>query len=362
MSHAVPNTEAIRESLRGVIDPDLGVDIVTLGFVKDIHVDSGRVSVNIELTTPACPVRDLLRESAEQAIRSVPGVTDVEVTLTSQVRPAERDRQLAPGIKHVIAVASGKGGVGKSTVACNVAVALAQTGARVGVLDADIYGPTIPLLMGVDEEPDYDGEHIYPIYRHGVHLMSMGFFLESDRAVVWRGPMIGKALQQFFADVAWGELDYLIVDLPPGTGDAPMSLVQLMPLTGVVIVMTPQDVAQQIANKAIAMFRMLEESSERSLPILGIVENMSGFICPHCGVVSEVFGSGGGERAAERLGVPFLGRVPIDPLITASGDMGQPALILEPQSVQAEAFRKIAGQVAARISTLALGERSDTGS
>jgi len=348
------NQDAVLQALRTVLDPDLGRDIVTLGFVKDVGVQDGLVRVQIELTTPACPVRDMLKSSAEEAVRSLPGVRDVEISLSSNVRPRPGSRELARGIKHIVAVASGKGGVGKSTVACNLAVALAQTGAKVGLLDADIYGPTVPLLMGVHEEPEYDGEHIYPIARHGVFLMSMGFFLEADRAVVWRGPMIGKALQQFFEDVAWGELDYLIVDLPPGTGDAPMSLAQLIPLTGVVVVMTPQDVAQQIANKAIAMFQALQESLGRPLPILGIVENMSGFVCPHCGKVTELFGTGGGARAAERLGVPLLGAVPIDPLITSSGDMGQPSLIVDPDSPQAAAFRAIAGQVAARISTLML--------
>jgi ATP-binding protein involved in chromosome partitioning len=342
----------VLDGLRSVMDPDLGRDIVALGFVTDIVIKDGVVSLRIELTTPACPVRDTLRELAEDAVRAIPGVKGVHVQMTAQVRAPERTEAPAPGVKHVIAVASGKGGVGKSTVACNVAVALAQTGARVGLLDADIYGPTVPLLMGVAEEPEIEGEQILPIYRHGVYLMSMGLFLESDRAVVWRGPMVGKALQQFFQDVAWGELDYLIVDLPPGTGDAPMSLAQLMPLTGVVIVMTPQDVAQRIANKAIVMFRALEESTARPLPILGIVENMSGFACPRCATVTPLFGAGGGRRAAERLEVPFLGAIPIDPTVTESGDAGQPAILVEPESAQAEAFRHIAGQVAARISAL----------
>lgn len=350
MEGSCPSREQVLDALRAVVDPDLGRDIVELGFVKDIAIADGRVEVQIELTTPACPVRDQLKALAEDAVLGIPGTREVAINLSSRVRSVERDRNLAPGVKHVVAVASGKGGVGKSTVACNLAVALAQTGATVGILDADIYGPTIPLMMGVHEEPEFDGEHILPIYRHGVYLMSMGFFLESDRAVVWRGPMIGKALQQFLEDVAWGELDYLIVDLPPGTGDAPMSLAQIMPLTGVVIVMTPQDVAQQIANKAIVMFRTLEESTGRPLPILGIIENMSGFACPHCGKVTTLFGSGGGARAAARLGVPLLGAVPIDPIVTMSGDAGQPSILVDPDTRQAEAFRKIAGQVAARIS------------
>lgn len=357
MSNDAVSEGAVLEALRRVIDPDLGRDIVSLGFVKDLHIDAGRVRFGIELTTPACPMKDTLRRQADDAVRSVPGVTDVEIVMSARVRKPGADRALAPGIKHIVAVASGKGGVGKSTVACNIAVALAQSGASVGLLDADIYGPTIPLLMGVDEQPEFEGDRILPVHRFGVAIMSMGLFLEGDRAVVWRGPMIGKALQQFLGDVEWGELDYLVVDLPPGTGDAPMSLAQLIPLTGVVIVMTPQDVAQRIANKSILMFRTLEESTGRPLPILGVVENMSGFACPHCGVVTPLFGQGGGERAAERLGVPFLGAIPIDPAITSSGDAGQPAILAAPESAQAEAFMQLAATVAARISTLTVSKQ-----
>jgi len=346
--------DQVREALRVVIDPDLHRDIVTLGFVKEINVDNGHARLTIELTTPACPVRDALKLQAEEAALGVPGIATVEIEMTARVRVTGPQGSLAPGIKHVVAVASGKGGVGKSTVAVNLAVALAQTGAAVGLLDADIYGPTVPLLMGADGEPEIVDEHIVPLSRHGVRFMSMGLFLEADRAVIWRGPMIGKALQQFFEDVTWGELDYLIVDLPPGTGDAPMSLAQMIPITGVVVVMTPQEVAQQIANKSILMFRTLESSLGRPLPILGVVENMSGFVCPSCGVVSYLFGEGGGRRAAERLEVPFLGEIPIDPMITAGGDRGEPAILAEPESAQALAFRSIAGLVAARISALTL--------
>jgi ATP-binding protein involved in chromosome partitioning len=343
---------AVLDALRSIVDPDLGRDIVSLGFVKDVAIDGADVRVIIELTTPACPVKDDMRRQAEEKIGALPGVSRVEVSMTAAVH-APRDREGGlPGVKHVIAVASGKGGVGKSTVACNLAVALAQAGASVGLLDADIYGPSIPLMMGADEEPEFDGEHILPLYRYGVKLMSMGFFVEEDRAVVWRGPMIGKALQQFLHDVDWGELDYLVVDLPPGTGDAPMSLAQLIPITGVVIVMTPQDVAQRIAYKAVLMFEVLGQSGGRPLPILGVVENMSGFVCPKCGEVTHPFGSAGAQNAATRLGVPLLGVVPIDPTVTIAGDTGQPSILMEPESVQAEAFRRIAGQVAARVSTL----------
>jgi len=351
----VISEEQILNALRAVNDPDLRRDIVSLGFVKDVRIDGGEIAFKVELTTPACPVKDMLRDEAVAVVRAIPGVTSVEVEMTAQVRAEQRIGPLIPGVKHVIAVASGKGGVGKSTVSCNLAVALAQTGATVGLLDADIYGPTIPMMMGATEDPAFDGKMLHPVMTHGVGVMSIGFFLEPDKAVVWRGPMIGKALTQFLGEVDWGALDYLIVDLPPGTGDAPMSLAQLIPLTGVVVVMTPQDVAQQIANKSILMFRMLEQSTNRAIPILGVVENMSGFVCPTCGTETQLFSKGGGERAAETLGVPFLGAVPLDPTICVSGDMGTPALLVAPESKQADAFRRIAGSVAARVSTITLG-------
>ncbi len=355
MSKTVVTDQAVLNALRAVIDPDLGRDIVSLGFVKEVRIDGSSVGAVIQLTTPACPVKDQLRVQAENAIGALPGVERVNVSMTAAVyAPTERAGGL-PGIKHVIAVASGKGGVGKSTVAVNLAVALAQSGASVGLLDADIYGPSIPMMMGADEQPEFDGERIQPLFRFGVKLMSMGFFIEEDRAVVWRGPMIGKALQQFLHDVSWGELDYLVVDLPPGTGDAPMSLAQLIPITGVVVVMTPQDVAQRIAYKAVLMFEVLGESAGRPLPILGIVENMSGFACPKCGAVTHPLGSAGAQDAATRLGVPLLGVVPMDPTVTVAGDTGHPSILLDPDSPQADAFRRIAGQVAARISAITVG-------
>jgi ATP-binding protein involved in chromosome partitioning len=347
--------QQVLSALSAVNDPDLRRDIVSLGFVKDIRIQDGSVAFKVELTTPACPVKEDLRDQAAAVVRAIPGVTSVEVEMTAQVRGEQRVGPLIPGVKHVIAVASGKGGVGKSTVSCNLAVALAQTGATVGLLDADIYGPSIPMMMGATEDPAFDGKMLSPVMTHGVGVMSIGFFLEPDKAVVWRGPMIGKALNQFLGEVDWGDLDYLVVDLPPGTGDAPMSLAQLIPLTGVVVVMTPQDVAQQIANKSILMFRMLEQSTNRAIPILGVVENMSGFVCPTCGTETPLFSKGGGERAAERLGVPFLGAVPLDPTICISGDIGKPALLVAPESLQAAAFRRIAGLVAARVSTITHG-------
>jgi ATP-binding protein involved in chromosome partitioning len=341
-------------ALKVVQDPDLHRDIVSLGFVKDVRICGGNVAFKIELTTPACPVKDMLRDQARDVVSALDGVEQVEVEMTAQVRGGKPSGPLIPGVKNVIAVASGKGGVGKSTVSVNLAIALAQTGASLGILDADIYGPSIPMMMGAEGQPAMENDKIVPMERFGVKIMSMGFFLEQGKAVVWRGPMIGKFLQQVLGDVAWGDLDYLIVDLPPGTGDASMSLAQLIPLTGVVVVMTPQDVAQSIANKAIDMFRQLEASGSMPIPILGVVENMSGFICPKCGEESDLFRKGGGERAAHRLKVPFLGAIPIDPIICVSGDTGRPALLTSPDSRQADAFRHIAGQVAARISTVTM--------
>jgi ATP-binding protein involved in chromosome partitioning len=352
--------EQVLEALHVVRDPDLGRDIVSLGFVKDIRIQEGAVAFRVELTTPACPVKDQLREQARAAVAALAGVESVEVEMTAQVRAERRVGPLIPGVKHVIAVASGKGGVGKSTVSCNLAVALAQSGASVGLLDADIYGPSIPTMMGADDPPDLEGENtIIPVERYGVKLMSIGFFIEEGKAVIWRGPMIAKFLEQVFTDVRWGELDYLVVDLPPGTGDAPLSLTQLIPITGVVVVMTPQDVAMEIATKSIIMFRMMEETLSRPIPILGIIENMSGFVCPNCGELTQVFGSGGGEAAAVRMGLSYLGAIPLDPAVTVSGDVGRPAIMTAPTSRTAVAFREIAGHVAARASTVTLADSAD---
>ena len=331
-------TEArVLNALRVVEDPDLHRDIVTLGFVKDIKICDGNVAFKVELTTPACPVKDLLKRQAHDAVAALPGVTQVAVEMTAQVRGEKRTGQdLIPKVRHVIAVASGKGGVGKSTVAVNLAVALAQMGAKVGLMDADIYGPSLPLMMGVDKKPllkdTPDGPKMVPVACHGVLMISLGFLLDPDKAVIWRGPMVAGTVRQLLADVMWGEQDYLIVDLPPGTGDAPLTLAQQVPISGVVVVMTPQTVAQEIANKAIQMFRTVGQGQGRAIPILGVVENMSG----------GVFGSGGGETAATRLNVPFLGRVPLDPTICGAGDAGVPAILVAPDSEQAHSFRDIA--------------------
>lgn len=339
--------DQIRDALRAVQDPDLGRDIVSLGFVKDVRICDGNVAFAIELTTPACPVKDQMKEQAYQLVSALPGVAQVQIEMTAQVRGRTiSPEELLPGVRHVIAVASGKGGVGKSTVAVNLAVALAQTGAQVGLLDADIYGPSMPLMMGLQDKPELmdtpEGKKIVPLEAHGVRVMSLGFLLDDNKAVIWRGPMVAGTVRQLLADVNWGELDYLIVDLPPGTGDAPLTLAQMVPLSGVVIVMTPQQVAQDIANKSILMFRTLSANMERTIPILGVVENMSG----------GVFGSGGGERAAIRFGVPLLGSVPLDAAVSESGDAGIPAVLNAPATPQAEAFVALASTLAARISVL----------
>lgn len=348
--HAVTEQQVL-DALRSVIDPDLRRDIVSLGFVKDVKICDGNVAFTIELTTPACPVKDLMKSQATQAVLQIPGVKSVNVEMTASVRSRQIGAEdLLPGVKHVIAVASGKGGVGKSTVAVNLAVALAQLGARVGLLDADVYGPSVPLLMGTRETPHVVNDKIIPVERYGVQMMSLGFLLPDDQAVVWRGPMVAGTVRQLLTDVEWGEKDYLVVDLPPGTGDAPMTLSQSVPITGVVIVMTPQDVAFTIAGKAIAMFRKLEEGLGRPIPLLGIIENMSTFICPHCGQETPIFAGQGARSAAEKLGVPFLGAIPLDPNISLSGDEGVPAIVAYPESAQARAFREIAQALAAQCS------------
>lgn len=338
--------EAILEALKQVVDPDLHRDIVTLGFVKDVRECDGNVAVTIELTTPACPVKDLMKQQAVDAIKAVPGVANVAVEMTAQVRARDiAPEDMLPGVKHVIAVASGKGGVGKSTVSVNLAIALSQAGAKVGLLDCDVYGPSIPLMMGcADQRPDSDGQKILPIVKHGITMMSIGFLLEEGQAVMWRGPMVASTVRQLLADVAWGELDYLVVDLPPGTGDAPMSLAQLAQLTGVVIVATPDHIAADIASKSILLFERL------NAPILGVVENMAGFVCPACGTETRIFKGLSGEQLAAHFGVPFLGSVPLDPKVSEAGDEGVPSLVANPDGPQAKSFHLIAGKIAAQAS------------
>jgi ATP-binding protein involved in chromosome partitioning len=347
--------ERILDALKVVNDPDLHRDIVSLGFVQNIEIMDDRVKFDVVLTTPACPVKGKLHDEAKAAVMALPGVREAEINMTFKVassRKAAPAEQLIPLVRNVVAVASGKGGVGKSTVATNLAIALAQSGATVGLVDADIYGPNIPLMMGFMEKPDLFGNEnnkIVPLKHYGIKLMSIGFFIgDDDRPVIWRGPMVHGAINQFLRDVDWGELDYLVVDLPPGTGDAPLSLSQLVPIAGVVIVTTPQDVALQDVVKGIAMFERLD------VPILGIIENMSYFVCPSCGETTEIFGHGGGERLSEKYGIPLLGRIPLDARIRTGGDEGHPVVLALPDSPLAEAFISTARQAAARISTVAL--------
>lgn len=338
--------EDILQALRAVEDPDLHRDIVTLGFVKNVRIVGGSVEFDVELTTPACPVKDQLQQQAHDVVAALDGVEEVHVTMTAQVRSrGAQAEDLIPRVKQIIAIASGKGGVGKSTVTVNLAVALANQGATVGILDADVYGPSIPMMMGVaDAQPLTKDAKLIPVYQHGVSLMSIGFLLQEGQAVLWRGPMVAGTVKQLLADVAWGDLDYLLVDLPPGTGDAPMSLAQLVPLTGVVIVTTPQSVATNIAGKAAALFRRL------NTPILGVVENMAGFVCGSCGEVTRVFSGMTGEALSESLSAPYLGSIPLDPAVGNACEKGQPSLLSNPDSPQAKAFVQVSSALAQQVS------------
>ena len=337
------------DALRGVIDPDLHKDIVSLGFVKRLEVsDGGAVSFAIELTTPACPVKDRLQAQAQALVAAVAGVTSVNVEMTAAVRAAalpEGARAPVAGVKNVIAVGAGKGGVGKTTVAVNIAVALAQMGSRVGIIDGDIYGPNVPIMLGLHTELVADEQgRIVPAERYGVQVVSMGFLTHDDSPVIWRGPMLHGAVQQFFRQVAWNDLDYLVVDLPPGTGDVALSLSQSVPVSGAIVVTTPQQVALADTRRAIRMYQKL------NIRPLGLIENMSHFVCSHCGQESDIFGHGAGEELARTMEVPFLGRLPIYEPIRVGGDAGHPIVIAEPASPAARAFRAVAEQAAAQIS------------
>jgi ATP-binding protein involved in chromosome partitioning len=340
---------AVLAALRGVRDPDLHTDVVTLGFVRELVVDDGgRVSFTLELTTPACPAKGLLERQARDEVLKVPGVTEVRVRLTARVRAAGiRAGEDMPQIRNTIAVSSGKGGVGKSTVAVNLALGLAQTGARVGLVDADVYGPDVPMMIGARGLPGMLEGRILPVTAHGVRLISLAFFVPPDDAAVLRGPMLSATIKQFLFEVDWGELDYLVIDLPPGTGDAQLTIAQVIPLTGAVMVTTPQEVSLHDVRKGLAMFRQL------NVPILGVVENMSYYTCPH-GDRLHLFGRGGGRRLAEEQGVPLLAELPFDPATQEGGDRGRPVVVVAPDSSQAQAFRVLAGQVAAQVSIQAL--------
>jgi ATP-binding protein involved in chromosome partitioning len=335
-------------ALRVIEDPDLHRDIVSLGFVQKPEIHDGTVDVRIVLTTPACPVREQMQADATSALLALPGVRTVNVTMEANVtqhRPG--GQRPIEGVRNIIAIASNKGGVGKSTVAVNLAVALAKLGARVGLMDADITGPNIPTMMGIGQGAQAEGERGLGVEeRFGVKVCSIGFVLPRGTPVVWRGPMIGTAVRQLLHDINWGELDYLLIDLPPGTSDASMSMAQEAPISGVVIVSTPQDVALEDAAKAVGMFDKL------NVPVFGVIENMSYFACPHCGERTEIFGHGGARLAAEDLGLEFLGELPLDPATRRGGDEGLPIVEVAPDSDQARAFLDVARQVAARCSVL----------
>ena len=341
--------ERVLESMKGVKDPDLHRDIVSLGMVKEVGIEGGRVSIHVELTTPACPLKEQIKQDVEKAVRALEGVKEVSVQMSSNVRRAQSvlPAGTPAGIKNVIAVASGKGGVGKTTVCVNLAVALASTGATVGLMDGDIYGPNVPLMLGIppDERPQVtEDEKIVPIEACGLKVISMGVMVPPETPMVWRGPMLHSAVTQFLQKVEWGELDYLLVDLPPGTGDVQLSLVQTVSVTGAVIVTTPQEVALMDVRKGIAMFQ------KTHVPILGVVENMSSFTCPHCGGTTPIFSQGGGKQVAEKLGVPYLGEIPIDPRIREGGDRGRPMILACPDSPAAKQFQAVAGVLAQQVS------------
>ncbi len=365
--------DQLLDALRSIQDPDLHKDIVTLGFITQHSVCDGIAKVTINLTTPACPVKEQMKSQAERALLAIPGVTKANVEMTAVVRAQSGPpRQIAPDIKHIFAVSSGKGGVGKSTVSVNLACALARTGAKVGLLDCDVYGPDVPMMMGLKGQPETRDGRLVPKESHGVRTMSIGYLLDEEKPVVWRGPMVHKLIEQFLSDVMWGPLDYLLVDMPPGTGDAQLSLAQLVPLSGAVLVTTPQAVSTFDVGKAIAMFRQV------NVDILGIVENMAGYVIQgqvhgaragqrvtietsvtplelatdvdgRFRTVIDIFGSGGAERLAQRHGFPVLGRIPLDPVVRVGGDNGAPITVADPRSPVSKSFVEIAGKVAQRL-------------
>lgn len=339
----------IMEILEKVRDPEIGASIVKMGMVKKVEIKGNEVTVYVDLTTPACPLKDEVESRVKNALSNLKGVGRVNVIVGAKVHSTRTimPEDILPNVKNVIAIASGKGGVGKTTVACNLAIALSNFGAKVGLLDGDIYGPSVPRIIGVKDPPKTDGKKIFPPVANNVKVMSVGFFITEDTPLIWRGPIISNVLRQLIMDVDWGELDYLIVDLPPGTGDIPLTLAQTLPLAGVIIVTTPQPTAYSIATKALQMFKKLNTN------IIGIIENMSYFVCPDCGKRHEIFGYGGGKEVAEKMGVPFLGEIPLDPVIRARSDEGYPITIENTKSEASKAYYEIAKKVAAQISILA---------
>ena len=350
-----PLEQKVWERLKEVRFPGMTRDIVSFGFVDRVEVTGDSARVGLAITTQNAEAANQVRDAVEEALTGLDGVGKAEVTLhlikppppgSGAQQAVSQAPNLIPNVRHVIAVASGKGGVGKSTVATNLAVRLAQLGHRTGIVDADIYGPSLPLMFGIHEKPVVEGNRIHPFEKHGVKLMSLGFILDTDTPVIWRGPMVMKAIEQLLGDVEWGALDFLVVDLPPGTGDAQLTLSQRVPLSGAVIVTTPQDIALIDARKGLAMFRKV------NVPVLGIVENMASFVCPHCGEPTDIFKSGGGERTAELLQCSFLGSIPLDPAIVEGGDAGVPIVVAQPEGVHADAFRTVAEAAIAKVAEL----------
>ena len=341
--------DQVMTSLRKVVDPELHKDIVSMGMIKDLAITDEKVSFTLELTTPACPFNDDIEQDVRAAISDI-GVQSLDLKVTARVmegRAISMD-ELIPDVKNIIAVASGKGGVGKTTIAVNLALALARTGAKVGLLDADIYGPSVPLMLGAEADPQVLKNKIQPPNVEGIKVISMGFFYEqSQQAGIYRGPIVSGIIKQFLTDVEWGSLDYLIIDLPPGTGDAPLTMAQTIPVTGIIIVTTPQDVAMNVAVKALGMF------SKLNVPIVGVIENMSYLQCPHCSEQISIFGKGGGQKISEKFGIPFLGEIPLSPQIMEGSDKGKPVIVSDPDSIQANALRKVAKTIAGRISVIA---------
>ncbi|NES94842.1 MAG: Mrp/NBP35 family ATP-binding protein [Desertifilum sp. SIO1I2] len=352
------DTQSVLEVLRPVQDPELRKSLVELNMIRNVAIDTaGVVRFTLVLTTPACPLREFIVEDCQKAVKQLPGVTDVQVEVTAEIPQQKNslpDRQGIPGIRNIIAISSGKGGVGKSTVAVNVAVALAQTGAKVGLIDADIYGPNAPTMLGLESaqvkvQATEKGEVLEPAFNHGVKLVSMGFLIARDQPVIWRGPMLNGVIRQFLYQVEWGELDYLIVDMPPGTGDAQLTLTQAVPMAGAAIVTTPQTVALLDARKGLKMFQQM------GVPVLGMVENMSYFIPPDLPDRQyDIFGSGGGEKTSKELGVPLLGCIPLEINLREGGDAGIPIVVGQPESASAKALVAIARAIAAKVSVAAL--------
>jgi ATP-binding protein involved in chromosome partitioning len=361
MSEEQPLREQVMQALCSVQDPELHQDLVTLGMIGEVDASPEAVRVKVILTTPACPLKNVIGGDVEAAVKTVAPDAEVTVEYGSRVQEAKRGAptgtsELLPQVRNVVLVASGKGGVGKSTVAANLAVALAATGAKVGLMDADIHGPSMPIMMGIEGFPvePNDDKSFDPVEVHGIKLMSMGFFLPPDQAVIWRGPMMSSAIVQFARDCRWGELDYLFLDLPPGTGDVQLTVSQDLDVSGAVIVSTPQDVALADVIRAQSMFEKVE------IPILGVIENMSYFVCDGCGKRHEVFGHGGAEAVAKRMGLKFLGSLPIEPSLRDTSDSGVPQVLALPDSDVTATFRRMAEEVAARISVLAHTRAAET--